>query len=138
MKELFELSFKELAVLSLKEKVRVVMKYIDLIENEEPYQKALKIHSLAQLLDLTEETELDFNNNLIYLIKGACFEYYITLGIVPDIVVYKDCIWVGDSDFCLKVTQGGVSIPSYFVPPKGGKKIEIETIDFIESHLLGC
>ena len=136
MKELFELSFKELALLSLREKVRVVMKYIDLIENEEPYQKALKIHSLAQLLDLTEETELDVHNNLIYLIKGACFEYQATMdNLMPDIVFYKDCIWIGDCDFCLKVTQGGVSIPSYFVPPKGGKKIEIETIDFIESHL---
>ena len=136
MKELFELSFKELALLSLKEKVRVVMKYIDLIENEEPYMKALKIHSLAQLLDLTEKTELDVNNNLIYLIKGACFEYQANMdNLMPDIVFYKDCVWIGDSDFCLKVTQGHVSIPSYFCPPEGGHRIDIETIDFIESHL---
>lgn len=135
MKELFQLSFRELALLSLKEKVKVVMNYLDLIEQEDCNLKSLKIHCLNQLLDLTEKTELDFNNNLIYLIKGACFEYHVTLGIIPDIVVYQDCIWVGDSDFCLKVTQGGVSIPSYFVPPKGGKRIDIETIDFIESHL---
>lgn len=136
--------FSDIKNMSTKEKSRLLYNMVTAIEEEtELYQEELnRVKIVLRLFDLVDimknrAIEFDFNSITIYMIKGAIFElcHDYDYNYIPDIILDRSGLWIGDSDNCLLVNNNGVSLPPYYVPSKDGIKLSIEIVDYIQNYL---